>query len=142
MPKKLLPLLLLLLPGLPSPLAAGPELEPLRQIAIQEGGRSKPLDTFARETSRRVTGARAFGAEAVKYGPDRKSRLDPVAWLLAMLVEPDKWRKEPVIRVTHAGLREAVKLTDAKKDHFSYDELTSHQPLLDAADKVHDKLRE
>ena len=39
--------------ALPSPLRAGPELDPLRTIAIQDGGRVKPLDTFARETSRR-----------------------------------------------------------------------------------------
>src|SRR5688572_6230933 len=114
MSKKLLLLPLLLLPALSSPLAAGPELDPLRRIAIQEGGRTKPLATFARETVRRVTGARAFGAESVKYGPDRKKRMDAVEWLLAMLVDPDKWRAEPLIRVTHAGLREAAKLPEDK----------------------------
>ena len=49
--------------ALPSLLRAGPELEALRTIAVQDGGRTKPLDTFARETARRVTGARAFGFE-------------------------------------------------------------------------------
>lgn len=87
-----------------------------------------------------MTGARAFGAESVKYGPDRKSRMDPMEWLLAMLVDPEKWRGEPIIRVTHSGLREAAKLPEGK-DHFSYNELTSHQPFLDAAEKVHEKLR-
>ena len=33
--------------ALPSLLRAGPELDPLRTIAIQDGGRTKPLDTFA-----------------------------------------------------------------------------------------------
>jgi ABC-type transport system involved in cytochrome c biogenesis permease subunit len=127
-------LLLPLLLALPSPLLAGPELNPLRQIAIQEGGRTKPLDTFARETSRRITGARAFGAESVKG-------LDPVEWLLAMLVDPERWRQEPIIRVTHVGLREAAKLPDKADQRYSYNELVSHQPLLDAAEKVHDKQR-
>jgi ABC-type transport system involved in cytochrome c biogenesis permease subunit len=136
----LLPLTLTLLVALPNPLAAGPELDPLRRIAIQEGGRTKPLDTFAREVSRRVTGARAFGAESVKYGPELKSRMDPVEWVLAMLVDPERWRAEPMIRVTHAGLREAAKLPE-KKDHFSYNELVAHQPFISAAEKVHDKLR-
>jgi ABC-type transport system involved in cytochrome c biogenesis permease subunit len=140
MMRKLPLLLLLLLPALSSPLAAGPELDPLRRIAIQEGGRTKPLDTFARETARRVTGARAFGAESVKYGPGLKSRMDPVEWLLAMLVDPETWRAESFIRVTHAGLREATNLPDGK-DHFSYNELVEHKPFLDAAEKVHAKLR-
>ena len=52
--------------ALPSPLRAGPELDPLRTIAIQDGGRVKPLDTFARETARRVSGAVPFtGGESV-----------------------------------------------------------------------------
>ena len=66
--------------------------------------------------------------------------MDPVEWLLAMLVEPEKWRGEPVIRVTHSGLREAAKLPEGK-DHFSYNELTAHEPFLQAAEKVHEKLR-
>ena len=41
--------------------AGGPELQPLREIAIQDGGRTKPFDSFARELARRVQGARAFG---------------------------------------------------------------------------------
>jgi ABC-type transport system involved in cytochrome c biogenesis permease subunit len=128
--KLLLPLLLLL----PTPLLAGPELDPLRLIAIQEGGRVKPLDTFARETSRRVTGARVFGFESVQ-------KMDPVEWLLAMIADPEHWRKEPIIRVTHAGLREATKLP-AGQDRFSYNDLVGHQPLMDAAEKVHAKFRE
>ena len=59
-------ILFLLAAAAPSPLRAGPELGPLRQIAIQDGGRVKPFDTFARETARRVAGARAFGFETVK----------------------------------------------------------------------------
>ena len=45
--------------------AGGPELQPLREIAIQDGGRTKPLDSFARELAKRVQGARAFGFECV-----------------------------------------------------------------------------
>ena len=49
MKRSLLTLLSLLAIGLPSPLLAAPEIEPLRRIAIQDGGRSKPLDSFARD---------------------------------------------------------------------------------------------
>jgi hypothetical protein len=55
---------------------AGPELAPLRQLAIQDGGRVKPLDTFARELAKRVQGAKPFGFERV-------AGLEPIEWLLA-----------------------------------------------------------
>jgi ABC-type transport system involved in cytochrome c biogenesis permease subunit len=128
----MLSLLSLLL--LPSPLRAGPELEPLRHVAIQESGRLKPLDSFARELSRRVTGARAFGAQSV-------GGLDPVEWILAMLADPGKWRAEPIIRVTHAGLRDAAGLPKGK-DRYSFDELTEHAGFLKAAEAVHEKQRQ
>ena len=88
---------------LPNPLRAGPEIDPLRRIAIQDGGRTKPFDTFARETARRITGARAFGFQSVKG-------LEPSEWILSMLAAPERWRQEKIVKVTHAGLREAAGL--------------------------------
>src|SRR5262245_59581934 len=99
---------------LPSPLRAGTELDPLRRPAIQDGGRFKPFDTFARELSHRVS-PHAFGVQSVKG-------LDPVEWLVAMSADGEHWRNEPIIRVTHAGLREAAGLP-ATKDHYSWNEL-------------------
>ena len=83
--------------------AGGPELQPLREIAIQDGGRTKPLDSFARELARRVQGARAFGFETI-------AGLEPTEWLLATLAAPERWKAEPIVKVTHAGLRQAAGL--------------------------------
>ena len=123
---------------LPRPLLAGPDdLEALRTLAVQDGGRMKPFDTYARETARRVTGARPFGFQRVKG-------LDPVEWVLAMMADPDRWRAEPMIRVTHAGLREAAHLA-ADKDLgalYSYAELSAHPGLQAAWEKVQAKARQ
>jgi ABC-type transport system involved in cytochrome c biogenesis permease subunit len=132
-PSHLRLLILPVLALLPSPLRAGPELDPLRRIAIQDAGRTKPFDTFARETARRIAGARAFGFESVKG-------LDPAEWVLAMLAAPERWRDERIIKVTHAGLREAAGLSK-EKDLYSFKELASHQGFMAAADKVHEKAR-
>src|SRR5687767_211614 len=126
-------LVLSLLLVLPSPLLAGPETEALRTLAIQDGGRNKPFDTFARETARRIAGARPFGFERVM-------KLDPVDWVLAMMADPERWRRESVIRVTHAGLRDAAGLPHGK-DRYSYEELAGHAGLQAAIEKVHAKLR-
>jgi len=119
--------------GVPSPLRAGPELDPLRNLAIQDGGRIKPLDTFARETARRI-GARAFGSESIRG-------LDPVEWVLGMLVDPDRWKQEKIIRVTHAGLREAAGLSGTET-YYSFNELVAHEGFNKAAERVHEKFRQ
>ena len=129
MKRSLLTLCLLAL--LPSPLLAGPEIEPLRRIAIQEGGRSKPLDSFARDLAKRVQGARAFGFEGIEG-------LEPTEWLLAMMAAPEKWRAEPVVKVTHAGLRKVAGLP-GDRDRFSLAELANHQGVRDAMAAVQAK---
>ena len=102
MMKRTLLTLSLLAPSAPL-LAGGVELQPLREIAIQDGGRTKPLDSFARDLAKRVQGARPFGL-------DRIEGLEPSEWLLSLLAKPDEWRDRPIIKVTHAGLREAAAL--------------------------------
>jgi cytochrome c-type biogenesis protein CcsB len=127
----LIPLFLL---AAPLPLLAGPELDPLRQLAIQDAGRLKPLDTFARETARRVGGAKPFtGGESILG-------LDPVEWLVSMLAAPERWREEPIVKVTHAGLRAAAGLP-AGKDRYSFKELAGHEGFLKAAEAAHEKMR-
>ncbi len=122
--KRSLPILFPLLLALASPLLAGPEIEPFRRIAIQDGGRTKPLDSFARDLAKRVQGARPFGL-------DRVEGLEPAEWVLAMLAQPADWRDRPIIKVTHAGLRDAAGLP-AGRDRFSLNELTSHEGLRKA----------
>jgi len=129
--KRVLAFLLLLLP---TPLLAGPELEPLRSIAIQEGGRAKPFDTFARETARRVGGAKPFTGGETILGKDATE------WVLAMLAKPEEWKDAKVVKVTHAGLRDAAGL-DRAKDRYSFRELSTHPGFLKAAEAVHEKLR-
>ena len=105
------------------------DLDVLRTLAIQDGGRIKPLDTFARETARRLTGAKPFtGRESV-------ARLDPAEWLLAMHAAPDAWKSQPLVAVNHAGLRQALGLP-ADKRMFSFHELASHSPFLEAAERL------
>ena len=96
MKRSLLTLSLLALSG--PALAGGPELQPLREIAIQDGGRTKPFDSFARELAKRVQGARAFGFDTV-------AGLEPTEWVLATLAAPDRWKAEPILKVTHATVR-------------------------------------
>jgi ABC-type transport system involved in cytochrome c biogenesis permease subunit len=111
---------------------AGAGTGALREVAIQDGGRVKPLDTFARESARRVGGARPFtGGETV-------AGLDAVDWLVAMLSDPERWQGVPFVRVAHADVRARLGLP-ADRDRYSYAELVGHERLLDAVASVRDK---
>jgi ABC-type transport system involved in cytochrome c biogenesis permease subunit len=108
-------------------------LAAVRALPVQDGGRVKPLDTYAREAARRVSGARAFGAESIRG-------LEPTEWLLGMMASPERWRGEPIVRVSHAELRQAVGLPGAR-DRYSFAELAAHEPLLRAAESAQEKAR-
>jgi len=101
---------------------------PLRGIPVQDGGRVKPLDTFARESARRLTGARVFGAESV-------SGLDPVEWMVSCWAKPDRWREEAVVRISDASLRASIQLPP-DRDRFSLAELAGHEPLRLAVERA------
>ena len=130
MKRSLLTLSLLALSG--PALAGGRELAPLREIAIQDGGRTKPFDSFARELAKRVQGARAFGFDTV-------AGLEPTEWVLATLAAPDRWKAEPILKVTHAGLRDTAGLPQ-EKDRYSFQELADHKGLQEAVARVRAKL--
>jgi ABC-type transport system involved in cytochrome c biogenesis permease subunit len=105
----------------------------LGHVAIQDGGRLKPLDTFARESARRVGGARPFtGGESI-------AGMAAVDWLGAMLADPGRWEGERVVRVAHADVRARVGLA-ADRDRYSYAELVGQETLLDAMGSVRAKL--
>jgi len=78
-----------------------------------------------------VQGARAFGLERIEG-------LEPTEWLLAMMTAPEKWRSEPIVKVTHAGLRQVAKLP-AGRDRFSLAELADHPGFRDAMGAVQAK---
>lgn len=129
--RRLVPAALALLCGLcgAGGLRADDATEALRQVAIQDGGRVKPLDTFARESARRIGGARPFtGGETV-------AGMDAVDWLAALLADAERWQREPVVRVSHADVRARLGLP-AARDRYSYAELVQDQRVLDAVAEV------
>jgi ABC-type transport system involved in cytochrome c biogenesis permease subunit len=108
--------------------AGADALSALRSMPVQDGGRVKPLDTFARETARRVTGARAFGSDTVKGK-------DAVDWMVGLWASPDAWRKEPLVRVADASLRAHAGLP-AARERFSFEELVASERFLAAAEEA------
>jgi cytochrome c-type biogenesis protein CcsB len=90
---------------------------PARTIPVQYGGRTMPLDTFAREIVWQVTGKRAWQGH------------DPVGLLLAWTWQGQNWLKQPLILVGFPELQKELGLAENQKT-FSYADLVGNERLL------------
>src|SRR5437764_2777664 len=90
-------------------------------LAIQEGGRRKPMDTFAKETLIRVTGRSTYTDKA-----GRTWR--PNDFVLSALIEAHDWKNEPMVLISSGQLIEQLGL-DKTQRRFSFAQLTGSAEL-------------
>lgn len=92
---------------------------PLEKLPVQDGGRIKPFDTFAKEALELVWGRKSIkGEEAVDV-------------VLSWVVKPETWADQDFVLIRHSGLREALKL-EKQRLHYSPKEIMMNDrfPLL------------
>lgn len=100
-------------------LFAASSADSLRRLPVQDAGRLKPYDTFAREALELIHGKSKYkGKPAIEV-------------VTTWMVIPDSWDKIELVEVRHSGLREALKL-DPKRIHYSASELLTNErfPLV------------
>ncbi len=90
-------------------------------LAIQDGGRRKPVDTFAKEAVIRITGR---STHTDKTG--RKWR--PNDFVLSALTETHDWKHEPMVLISSGQLIGQLGL-DKTKRRFSFAQLTGSAEL-------------
>jgi cytochrome c-type biogenesis protein CcsB len=76
----------------------GMGLQEVQSIAILDEGRQKPVDTFARETVRFITGKEAFAG------------FDPTELLLSWLTDTKAWEAVPLISIDYRPLIKQLQL--------------------------------
>lgn len=91
----------------------GVHAKDLGYLPVQDGGRYKPYDTFAKESLYLVWGKEKY-----------KGRL-AVDVVTSWLLVPDEWEKTQFIQVRHSGLRDALRL-DERRIHYSPEELMTN----------------
>lgn len=102
-------------------------------LAVQSGGRVKPLDTFAREGIELLTGREKFKGK------------DSIELLFSLSYEPQVWQEIQFIQVSHKPLKKDLGLVE-DQSHFSPKELMHSQRLmplfqeLDVKQKAQEKL--
>jgi len=90
-------------------------------LAIQNLGRRKPVDTFAKESLIRISGRSSY--------PDKAGRRwDGRDFLLSAMLETHDWKNEPMILVSLGKLIEQLGL-DKTRRRFSFTELSARPEL-------------
>jgi len=133
---RILPVVLLLVVGLPARAAAqgGTRPEPwdpevvrlFESLPVQDGGRVKPLHTYAGFTLLRLTGKRSIETPAGE-------RLSPIEWLLDTFFYPDAAADYPTFLIQNDEVLRAVGISLAgkkKRDRYSFNELRPGVPRL------------
>src|SRR5207244_8953667 len=90
-------------------------------LAIQDGGRRKPIDTFAKETLIRITGRST-------YTDKNSRRWQPNDFVLSALLETHDWKNEPMVLVSFGKLKEQLGLDKAQR-RFSFAQLAGSAEL-------------
>src|SRR5205823_1409500 len=117
--------------GQSDPLAAnsgGLDFKQFGLLAIQDGGRRKPIDTFAREMLIRITGRSTY---ADKTG----RRWQPNDFVLSALFDTRDWKNEPMILISSGQLIEQLGL-DKTQRRFSFAQLTGSAELQRTANEA------
>ncbi len=98
-------------------------------LAVQDGGRRKPMDTLARETVVRLTGQRDITAFGRAWAPSD--------FMLSMLLDTHDWRQQPILLIGFHPLTQKLGL-DATRKQFSYMELAHSAGLGTLVQEAHD----
>ncbi len=113
---------LMALPALAQSEAAAPPAwseeatELFATLPVQEGGRLKPMDTFAGFKMLKLHGKRSMRLDGVKRMPTE--------WLMDCILQPEAAKAYPLFRVDDSDVVTGVGLPAKKKrDYYSYNEL-------------------
>src|ERR1700726_2382735 len=146
--RKILFLCLFLATGLargqaPAADTGGLDFKQFGLLAIQEGGRRKPIDTFAKETLTRLTARSSY--------TDKNGRTwSPNDFLISPLFESHDWKREPMILVSLGKLKQQLGLNQTER-RFTFEQLTALPELqrvtneawaLKRADKPLDRVQQ
>jgi cytochrome c-type biogenesis protein CcsB len=101
-------------------------------LAVQDNGRRKPIDTFAKETLIRITGRSTYTSGARKWSPND--------FVLSALLETHDWKTEPMVLVSFGKLKEQLGL-DKTQRRFAFAQLTALPELNRLANEAHELRR-
>src|SRR5881394_3246081 len=113
----------------PAANSGGLDFEQFGLLAIQDGGRRKPIDTFSRETLIRITGRSTYTDKAGRTW-------HPADLVLSALLETHDWQNEPMVLVSLGKLKEQLGLPTTQR-RFTFAQLSGLTELNRLATEAH-----
>ena len=102
-------------------------------LAIQDNGRRKPIDTFARQTLIQLTGRSSYTDKAGR-------QWTPNDFLLSAVLETRDWKEEPMVLVSFGELKEQLGLEKTQR-RFSFAQLSGSVELPRIANEARERKR-
>src|SRR5881392_472177 len=102
-------------------------------LAIQDNGRRKPIDTFARQTLIQLTGRSSYTDKA-------GWQWTPNDFLLSTVLETRDWKEEPMVLVSFGELKEHLGLEKTQR-RFSFAQLSGAAALPQIANEARERKR-
>ncbi len=96
-------------------------------IPIQEEGRIKPLDSFARNQLLKLYGKTSITV----YQNNQKLKLNAIDWLMPILIQDPNTLDIPVFKIENPDLANAIKLEWREKSTYSYNEINNGLNYID-----------
>ncbi|MEO5914241.1 MAG: cytochrome c biogenesis protein CcsA [Luteolibacter sp.] len=107
-------------------------------IPIQNGGRIKPLSTYAGFTMLSLHGARSM---EITGAADKKVTITPAAWLMDTLFRPELAVKLPTFRIDNSAVLDAIGVkSSGKRDRYSYADIEPGREKLGELAKSYDAI--
>ncbi|MEX1049846.1 MAG: cytochrome c biogenesis protein CcsA [Akkermansiaceae bacterium] len=108
------------------------------EIPVQNGGRVKPLASYAGFTMLGLHGARSM---KIEDGDGKSHKILPTAWMMDSLFRPQLAIKLPTFRVDNSAVLEAIGLEPrGKRDRYSYADIEPARGKLVEAAKAYEAI--
>lgn len=90
-------------------------LNEFRALPVSAHGRTKPIDTVARNSLMKMSGRQSIKAE--------DGDISAIEWYLELVVDPDESIKRQVFRIDHPDVLALLGLSEENRTRFSFDEI-------------------
>lgn len=94
----------------------------LGRLLVSDGGRTKPLDTFARSSLLKLNGRQTFEVDGTKR--------PAIEWLMEVWGNPELAETRPVFRIDHPDVLAIIGVSQQDRTRFSWKEISPHFPEI------------
>lgn len=111
---------------------SGMPLDEIGRLPVSAGGRTKPLDSFARNTLLSISNRQTYDISTDVDGKRVTRKGQAIEWLLEAWTDRRAAADRTVIRIDHPEVKSFVGITDEARTRFSFNEI---QPKLAEIDE-------